>query len=433
MFAAEKVFLYYLKKLLKIMVVFMKRQNIGPVSENILNQWVSLLFRDYGLFKIMFISFTSYLIVEQFYTFVVVKPTYSSKMRRDLDLEDLPEIFLCPQPAINIDVARSKGYLGLHEYFHGIGPNWLFGSEQLGWGGNNSESVKNVSQEIASMKTIENCPVKDSAFWYKDKDKKSIMFESVQYNLSRVLYPNHICCKVVPPKFSKVYPIMGMQFVTPSKKKSSELFILSMADRLTASYFDQHKATMLGDKIITESNELIIYKVKIFEEIGVEGNPVSPCINYQFEGNYSECLEGEILKQNFHFLNCTPPWMTNNEDHWCQGKYRLNSSLARMNYLTFLSRISVGEKNFEKCYTPCKVKRYHSRKIGPRQGSNSTGIIVWFEKEVEITKSEFTLNPTTLISKFGGFIGISKNFLWIMITIISSAGVLRSRFNILKQ
>ena len=101
------------------------------------------------------------------------------------------------------------------------------------------------------MKTIENCPVKDSAFWYKDKDKKSIMFESVQYNLSRVLYPNHICCKVVPPKFSKVYPIMGMQFVTPSKKKSSELFILSMADRLTASYFDQHKATMLGDKIIT--------------------------------------------------------------------------------------------------------------------------------------------------------------------------------------
>ena len=179
MFAAEKVFLYYLKKLLKIMVVFMKRQNIGTVSENILNQWVSLLFRDYGLFKIMFISFTSYLIVEQFYTFVVVKPTYSSKMRRDLDLEDLPEIFLCPQPAINIDVARSKGYLGLHEYFHGIGPNWLFGSEQLGWGGNNSESVKNVSQEIASMKTIENCPVKDSAFWYKDKDKKSIMFESV--------------------------------------------------------------------------------------------------------------------------------------------------------------------------------------------------------------------------------------------------------------
>ena len=39
-------------------------------------------------------------------------------------------------------------------------------------------------------------------------------------------------------------------------------------------------------------------------------------------------------------------------------------------------------------------------------------------------KSAFTNDFMTVLSKVGGFIGISKDFLWIVILLISSLGVL---------
>ena len=44
--------------------------------------------------------------------------------------------------------------------------------------------------------------------------------------------------------------------------------------------------------------------------------------------------------------------------------------------------------------------------------------MISFEQEVEVTKSSWNIDARTLLSKIGGFIGISKNFLWLVDIII---------------
>ena len=82
-------------------------------------------------------------------------------------------------------------------------------------------------------------------------------------------------------------------------------------------------------------------------------------------------------------------------------------------------------KNMEKVN-----KRYQAKQIGSKQLKEQIGIIIWFDKTVEKTESKYTTGFKTLISKIGGFIGISKNFLWLMILFLSSIGVLMSQFKL---
>ena len=97
-------------------------------------------------------------------------------------------------------------------------------------------------------------------------------------------------------------------------------------------------------------------------------------------------------------------------------------------YERFLRQIGIGEADPGPCSVPCKVKRYQVMDIGLKEHID-TGIEIWFEKKVKITKSEFSVNMESLLSTIGGFIGISKNFLWLLIMLITSVGTFVTRFN----
>ena len=80
---------------------------------------------------------------------------------------------------------------------------------------------------------------------------------------------------------------------------------------------------------------------------------------------------------------------------------------------------------------PCRAKIYQAKDIGHTYGdSDEKGLIIWFTNEVGVTKSEITMDFKTMMSKVGGFIGISKNFLWLTILVTSSFGVILSKIKI---
>ena len=56
-----------------------------------------------------------------------------------------------------------------------------------------------------------------------------------------------------------------------------------------------------------------------------------------------------------------------------------------------------------------------------------------FYEDVKRTQSSYTMDGWTLISKIGGYIGVNKNFLWLIVFSISSAGVLMSKFKTYKN
>ena len=75
------------------------------------------------------------------------------------------------------------------------------------------------------------------------------------------------------------------------------------------------------------------------------------------------------------------------------------------------------------------MTRFWVKEVGKKEVmSHRKGVSLFFEKEVGITQSEFKTGFGGLISKIGGFIGISKNFLWLLILLITSMSIIMSKF-----
>ena len=401
-----------------------------------MRQCHSLMGKDYRFLKLIFIVIGSYLIIDLFHTFLVVKPTYTSLAKRKIRPEDFPEILLCPEPSVFASALAVRGYGDGGSYFLGINSTEL---RQIGWAGNNtSEDVKIVADEISVLKSAQDCPGgRESFIYYGDTEE---FIGKVQFQLTKAL-TYHRCCKLIPPKTS--HTIMSIEFAWPAFNDEGHPEVavkIFLADQLTSSYFDLHKTIMLGDAI--DSNiasglnwnyqpGIKNYKVKIMEDQKLEGDPSYPCINYDAIGKYSRCIEDEMVRQNLKFINCTPPWMTDNEALWCKREYVLENVSTGVKYLNFLKGIAISEQKTGRCLMPCTMKRFLTKDIGYRSNNrNVTGVAINFENEVEITKSSWKIDPKTLISKIGGFIGISKNFLWLIILFITSVCMLKSQLKV---
>ena len=391
----------------------------------ILRQCCYQLLKDNRILKLTFAILASYWTADTFYKYLIVKPTYTFNEKREFRAEDFPDITICPDSAFDLNVLKSKGYKAPDTYFKGF----FCKTCKFGWGGNRHEHPRNVSEEISSLKGNKDRIIARRN-WFRN-ETSWIIDRNIHFTVIQSLYPDHKCYKVNPPDISELHPVVSLEFTSNSSSMGS--FKVFMSDQMTASMFDKHKTIMLGDKITASThNGIVEYKVKILSEENLEGDPKYPCSDYKIKGEYAICRENEMIKQHSHFLNCTPPWMTENENLWCNGEYELLQG-DRLNYIRFLDDIIKSEAN-SGCLQPCKVNRYLAKQIGVTLKNDTTrGLRIRFEKEVDINVSAWTIDEGALIAKIGGFIGICKNFLWLSTMVISSIGVLVTKLKLKMQ
>ena len=116
--------------------------------------------------------------------------------------------------------------------------------------------------------------------------------------------------------------------------------------------------------------------------------------------------------------------MTDYENIWCKGKRDMKTQTEQ--YFSLLRDISVSQASAGKCLVPCRMKMYQVKEVGLREIYNIRGLIIRFENEVDITKSSWKMDMETLLSEIGGFIGLNKNFLWILTLSLSTIGIICS-------
>ena len=63
--------------------------------------------------------------------------------------------------------------------------------------------------------------------------------------------------------------------------------------------------------------------------------------------------------------------------------------------------------------------RYQVTKTGYDERTDRYGLFVTIDREVEVTQAHLTIPPLTLITRIGGIIGVGKELLWILITLIT--------------
>ena len=249
---------------------------------------------------------------------------------------------------------------------------------------------------------------------------------SIEFTLEEALFPEQLCCKVKFPEAAITNAIEGLEIAFHTKGKLYDNFRILMSDQLSSTIFEQIDSFPSGDPIFTSMYEgLVHYKVKITQEIHLENDPNYDCINYKFPGDYDRCLRNENMKASVDKIGCAPSWLTKNASLWCKENElaeKLKTYDDLLQWTDFVVDVSFGLKK-SGCPVPCKKSKFYSTNGGFRGGiSGQKGVTIIFDRIVEKTISEFQRSPKTMLTRFGGLIGLGKNMLWVMILSVTGVG-----------
>ena len=67
---------------------------------------------------------------------------------------------------------------------------------------------------------------------------------------------------------------------------------------------------------------------------------------------------------------------------------------------------------------------YKTRYLATSPSDGNTEIFLRFDRTVYITKSGFSIDGTTLLTKAGGYVGFGRTLLWILMSLLGAAQVL---------
>ena len=147
------------------------------------------MLKNFALIKFSFALFTSYLLYEEFFTFLIEKPTHTSSSKVKVGPQDYPDITICPFPSWNQEELKKLGYVQNFHYSKGR----LHESTMFGWSGNSTEiSLESVIDQISILKNQTECPLTRVLMRSEDKEK----FLKVEFKLTSMKHPDGRCCQV---------------------------------------------------------------------------------------------------------------------------------------------------------------------------------------------------------------------------------------------
>ena len=142
-----------------------------------------------------------------------------------------------------------------------------------------------------------------------------------------------------------------------------------------------------------------------------------------------QCLDDELISQALKIMNCSPPYLTNKKQFWCNEDIERTDSVLR-----FLWKLGGGILDDGKCFPPCQKtkyerifspnfsvykthinKRYEIIERGFDGNSETYGMKIYFINDVQVTRSHLTIEPLTLMSRIGGIIGVGQALAWIIL------------------
>ena len=405
------------------------------------------LYKDYGYLKLLFIVLCGLIFYEELHVFFVEKPTLTKVVRTILTKEDYPEIILCPEPSVDLNKLRHEfilvkyckfiifsryfGYEEIWSYATGVDYSNQKNPIPIGWRGNQTnKSVKEVLNDISVLKTVDDCPSPEQSFyWYEPNEMDPENIQFMKFELTRGLSPHFVCCKVVNPEDENGKTMNGISISLNASNISYKSMKVLLSDKMSSSVFTQHDTNIWGDHIETpkEDNGYFHYKVKLSKEENLENDPNYPCIDYKQAKKFHQCIQNEFINENIKMTNCTPPWMTDDESLWCQGNLTLVSRFAVSKWSSFVVEVNAGIAQYDTCSIPCRNTKYSVKEFGFKEDKEMKGIIIIFDNVVEKTISELQIGGRTLVTRFGGIIGVGKNLLWVVIFAISAVGFCSSK------
>ena len=98
---------------------------------------------------------TGYLIYQELALFLAI-PIHSSKFKRSLSPEQIPDFLVCHIPGFNFNQLHTHGYKKSYDYHKGI----IWNTGKRGWNGNDTDwSIEKMQENVSVISTSKDCPV----------------------------------------------------------------------------------------------------------------------------------------------------------------------------------------------------------------------------------------------------------------------------------
>ena len=310
--------------------------------------------KDYRIFNLCLAMFTTYLLMGELNLYFFYKPTFTSMIQTTLKPEHFPNILICSNPSYDLEVLNSHGYDHSYDYASGLSSE----GDLVGWRGNKSDvDISALTPTLSVIRTLADCPQVKAKFELNGTIEKT----KLSVSLSRAVYPNGRCCRVIIPHIAKsniLHRLYYRIYTNKYRNKNVNGFKMILSDPKSSSIFRQHEFNIDGERMSSRNRDhgYQEYKVKIKEEIHLENDPNFICNSYDIVGEYDSCLESEFVSRSLKLLNCTPPWITDNQTLWCH--HSLNTSAKISKEANFLfEHVIYGKAEDGNCKSTCKKTR----------------------------------------------------------------------------
>ena len=168
------------------------------------------------------------------------------------------------------------------------------------------------------MRNTEDCPDLDAVY----RRNNSIVLKRLDKDVTLPIYVHGQCCRYLlpadAPKDSLEY-IYHESLISSHTNMKIDHFKMRFLDRKTSFLVDHFNSEGPEITLSMREDRLAMYKLKVSQQVQVEGDPSYQCHLYM-AGEYETCLLSHRLTQFHQLLGCSPPWATQQTELWCQAR-----------------------------------------------------------------------------------------------------------------
>ena len=206
---------------------------------------------------------------------------------------------------------------------------------------------------------------------------------------------------------------------------STKLKVFLM-DKASSPQFYKDELEMEGDPIeIPFEPGLYVFKTKISKSEHVLGDPLFDCAVYTANNSFDNCRKKEVMDIFEREIGCQPPPIADDKDKMYNKKFEFSEKRScRMNELFWSVAIPDGKSRCKNPYTKSKytTRRYFKT---PIQYAN---LNIVFDQKIAVVQTRFSINAQTFLTQSGGFIGVGRTSLWILVSLLGVCQV-KDRFS----
>ena len=173
---------------------------------------------------------------------------------------------------------------------------------------------------------------------------------------------------------------------------------------------------MVGDPIeIPFEPGIFVFKTKISKSEHVLDDPLFDCAIYTANNSFDNCRKREVMEIFEREIGCQPPPIAVDEDKMCNKKF--NVSEERSNYVhTLFWSVAIPDGK-SRCKIPCTKSKFTTRRYFKTPYSY-TSLNIIFDQKIPVARTRFSINGLTFLTRSGGFIGVGRTLLWILVSLL---------------